>query len=83
MTNQEIERRLQLLEDVEAIKNLKNRYCYWCDANYDAANIASCFTEDGISGRRQLRLTTTAEPRSASSSPRMLLNSCCLRCTWL
>jgi hypothetical protein len=48
MASQDIEQRLQAIEDVEAIKNLKNRYCYWCDDNYDADNIASCFTEDGI-----------------------------------
>jgi hypothetical protein len=31
-----IERRLQLLEDAEAIRNLKARYAALCDNHYDA-----------------------------------------------
>jgi hypothetical protein len=31
-----IERRLQLLEDAEAIRNLKARYAALCDNQYDA-----------------------------------------------
>lgn len=44
----EIARRLQALEDVEAIKQLKNRYCRFCDAGYDPDGIASCFVQDAV-----------------------------------
>ena len=41
-----LERRLQALEDAEAIRNLKARYAALCDAQYDADGIAMLFTED-------------------------------------
>ena len=41
-----MERRLQALEDAEAIRNLKARYAALCDAQYDADGIAALFTED-------------------------------------
>ena len=41
-----IERRLQALEDAEAIRNLKARYAALCDRQYDADGIAALFTED-------------------------------------
>ena len=41
-----MERRLQLLENAEAIRNLKARYAALCDNQYDADGIASLFTED-------------------------------------
>ena len=41
-----MERRLQALEDAEAIRNLKARYAALCDDNYDADGIAALFTED-------------------------------------
>ena len=43
-----IERRLQVLEDTEAIRNLKARYAALCDNHYDADGIAGLFTEDAI-----------------------------------
>jgi SnoaL-like protein len=43
-----IERRLQALEDAEAIRNLKARYAALCDHQYDADGIASLFTEDAV-----------------------------------
>ena len=43
-----IERRLHLLEDTEAIRNLKARYAALCDNQYDADGIASLFTEDAV-----------------------------------
>ena len=39
--------RLDHLEDVRAIEQLKYRYAALCDDGYDADGIASCFTEDG------------------------------------
>ena len=41
-----MERRLQSLEDAEAIRNLKSRYAALCDDNYNADGIAALFTED-------------------------------------
>ena len=43
-----MERRLQALEDAEAIPNLKARYAALCDAQYDADGIAMLFTEDAL-----------------------------------
>src|SRR5499433_1219054 len=45
---EQIERRLQALEDAEAIRNLKARYAALCDNQYDADGIASLFTEDAV-----------------------------------
>ncbi len=43
-----MERRLQALEDAEAIRNLKTRYAALCDDNYNADGIAALFTEDAV-----------------------------------
>ena len=43
-----IERRLQVLEDVEEIRNLKARYAALCDRQYDADGIATLFTQDAL-----------------------------------
>jgi len=43
-----LERRLQALEDAEAIRNLKARYAALCDNQYDADGIAMLFTEDAL-----------------------------------
>ena len=43
-----IERRLQVLEDAEAIRNLKARYAALCDNQYDADGIANLFTKDAV-----------------------------------
>jgi ketosteroid isomerase-like protein len=43
-----LERRLQVLEDGEAIRNLKARYAALCDQHYDADRIAMLFTEDAL-----------------------------------
>jgi hypothetical protein len=45
---QRMERRLQALEDAEAIRNLKVRDAALCDDQYDAEGIAALFTEDAI-----------------------------------
>ena len=44
----DLERRLQVLEDAEAIKRLKYRYADACDRGYDADTLASLFAEDAI-----------------------------------
>jgi ketosteroid isomerase-like protein len=43
-----VERRLQVLEDAEAIRNLKARYAALCDSRYDADEIAMLFAEDAL-----------------------------------
>ena len=43
-----IERRLTRMEDIEAIKQLKARYCEICDDDHNPERIASVFAEDGI-----------------------------------
>lgn len=43
-----LEKRITLLEDREAIRQLKARYCAACDDNYNAEAIAALFTEDGV-----------------------------------
>ena len=43
-----MERRLQALEDAEAIRNLKAAYAAHCDNRYDADAIAAQFTADAI-----------------------------------
>ncbi|HLG89442.1 MAG TPA: nuclear transport factor 2 family protein [Alphaproteobacteria bacterium] len=39
---------VQQQADIEAIKQLKYRYCAFCDNGYDADGIASLYTEDGV-----------------------------------
>ena len=43
-----IERRLQALEDAEAIRNLKSHYAALCDDNYNADGIAALFAENAV-----------------------------------
>ena len=45
---EELAAQIQRLEDIENIKQLKARYCAFCDDNYNPQGIASLFTEDGV-----------------------------------
>ena len=48
MEGEELLKRITRLEDIEAIKQLKARYCEICDhENYDPDAMANLFTEDG------------------------------------
>jgi ketosteroid isomerase-like protein len=40
--------RITRLEDLEAIKQLKARYCEICDDDHDPDRITAIFTEDGV-----------------------------------
>ena len=60
MSLKDLEQRIKTLEDIEAIKNLKRRYCTYCDDDYGAAALADLFMpdatiitiwDDGIRGR--------------------------------
>ncbi len=44
----ELEKRIIRLEDIEAIKQLKARYCEICDDTHNPNRIAAVFAEDGI-----------------------------------
>lgn len=48
MTAEELARRITILEDIEAIKKLKARYCAVCDDNHNPEKITTLFVEDGI-----------------------------------
>jgi SnoaL-like domain len=43
-----IDRRLTRLEDIEAIKQLKARYCEICDDDHNPERITSVFAADGV-----------------------------------
>jgi hypothetical protein len=43
----ELEKRVTILEDLEAIKQLKARYCA-CDDDHNPDMITTLFAEDGI-----------------------------------
>src|SRR5689334_5957723 len=48
MAGAELERRIQVLEDIEAIKKLKAVYCDICDDDHNPDRITGIFAEDGI-----------------------------------
>jgi len=48
MDLEDLARRLTRLEDLEAIKQLKARYCEICDDDHNPDRITSVFVEDGI-----------------------------------
>jgi hypothetical protein len=48
VTTTDLEARVRRLEDLEAIRQLKARYCRLCDDGYQADRLAELFTEDAI-----------------------------------
>jgi len=48
MTNSNLAARIRRLEDIEALKQLKHRYCAACDDDYDPERLAPLFTEDAV-----------------------------------
>jgi len=48
MSSQDLQQKVDTVADIEAIKTLKARYCYFCDSHYDPEGIASLFTDDGV-----------------------------------
>jgi hypothetical protein len=44
----ELEKSITILEDIEAIKKLKARYCAVCDDDHNPDKITTLFAEDGI-----------------------------------
>jgi hypothetical protein len=47
MDQQDLTKRIQRLEDIEAIKQLKATYCAICDDNHNPDRITTIFAEDG------------------------------------
>lgn len=43
-----LEQKVDQLLAIEAIKQLKYRYCRYCDTGYDADGVAGLFVEDGV-----------------------------------
>ena len=48
MDNAELEKHLTVLQDIEAIKQLKAEYCDICDDEHNQDRIVTIFAEDGI-----------------------------------
>lgn len=48
MDLRELEARITRIEDLEAIKQLKARYCEICDEDHNPDRITSVFSEDAI-----------------------------------
>ena len=46
--NMDLIARINLLEDIEAIRRLKFRYAGLCDVGFDADELAKLFTEDAV-----------------------------------
>lgn len=68
----DLEKRVRVLEDIEAIKRLKHRYADACDRGYDAETLASLFAEEavwdgGLFGRYEGREAIRAFFRGVSS----------------
>ncbi|MEM7099119.1 MAG: nuclear transport factor 2 family protein [Pseudomonadota bacterium] len=47
-SNEDLAARIQRLEDIEAIRQLKALYCEICDDHHNPDRIVTIFTEDGI-----------------------------------
>jgi len=78
-----LEERITRLEDIEAIKQLKARYCEICDDNHNADRITSIFTEHAIwegrgigkaTGHSELRALFKTFQQTISYSQHMVLN---------
>ncbi|MGD9764146.1 MAG: nuclear transport factor 2 family protein [Candidatus Binatia bacterium] len=48
MASRNLEEQIARLSAIEDIKQLKARYCAYCDAQYDPEGLASLFVEDGV-----------------------------------
>ena len=78
-----LEARLARLEDIEAIRQLKARYCEICDDNHDPDLIISIFTEDAVweargigraEGHQEIRELFQRFQQSISFSQHMTMN---------
>ncbi len=83
MDLQALERRITRIEDREAIKELKARYCAACDDDHNPDTVAALFVEDGIweggdlgraEGRAAIRELFGSFQRLISFSQHMVMN---------
>ena len=84
MELEELQKRITRLEDIEAIKRLKARYCEICDhEDYDADAMASLFTEDGTwsgegvgsaEGREAIRALFAGFPKVIAGAQHIVAN---------
>ena len=83
MSQESLEKRIQILEDIEDIKRLKHRYCALCDAGYDADGLAELFVENAIwdgqelgrsEGKEQIREFFRRAPERLPFAIHMMLN---------
>ena len=84
MSLEELQERITRLEDIEAIKRLKARYCEICDHDdYDADAMASLFTEDGswhgdgvgnAEGREAIRKLFAGFPKGIAGARHIVAN---------
>ena len=79
----ELEQRITRLEDLEAIKQLKARYCEICDDDHDPSRITSIFTEDAVwegrgigkaQGHAEIRKLFEGFQKNISFSQHMVMN---------
>lgn len=75
--------RITRLEDLEAIKQLKARYCEVCDDEHDPDRITDLFTEDGVwlakgigeaKGREEIRALFQRFQKTIRFSQHMTMN---------
>ena len=78
-----LEARITQIEDLEAIKQLKARYCEICDDNHNPDEIVTIFTEDGIwegkgigtaQGHAEIRELFVGFQKAMSFSQHMVMN---------
>ena len=78
-----LEERITRLEDIEAIKQLKARYCEICDDDHNPELITTIFSDDGIwdggrigvaKGHAEIRALFTTFAQRISFSQHMVMN---------
>lgn len=83
MNDAESARLIRWLADVEAIKQLKHRYCSYCDDSYDADKLTSLFTDDAVwdggpigthHGREAIRAFFKGSSKRVSFALHMVMN---------
>jgi hypothetical protein len=79
----ELARKVQMLEDIEAIKLLKHQYCAYCDDSYNPDGIAGLFVENGVwdggdfgrcDGRDEIRKFFKKAPKVLSLAAHQVMN---------
>ena len=79
----DLEARVQRLEDIEAIKQLKALYCEICDDDHNPDRIVTIFSEDGVwegkgigtaSGHAEIRALFERFQKMMSFSQHMVMN---------